>query len=96
VKQAASELVYGKQVTLRTHGKDTYKRTRADVLLPDGMNFNQELVKQSWCWWYRTYAPGDTVLEELEKEAREARKRLWANPQPVPQWILRKAQVPTR
>ena len=68
-KQAASELVYGKQVTLQTHGKDKHKRTLADVFLPDGMNLNQELVKQGWCWWYRRYAPGDSGLEGLEKEA---------------------------
>jgi hypothetical protein len=38
------------------------------VFLPDGMNLNQELVKQGWCWcwWYRKSAPGDTVLEGLE------------------------------
>ena len=28
---------------------------------------NHELVKDGWCWWYRKYAPGDTVLEGLEK-----------------------------
>ena len=43
-------------------------------MLPDGMNLNQELVKQGWCWWYRKYASGDTVLERLENEAREGRK----------------------
>ena len=42
-KQAASELVYGKEVTLQTFGKDKYGRTIADVLLPDGMNVNHEL-----------------------------------------------------
>jgi len=36
-----------KEVTLQTHGLDTYKRTLADVMLPDGMNLNQELVKQA-------------------------------------------------
>jgi micrococcal nuclease len=61
------------------------------VLLPDGMDINQELVKQGWCWRYRRYAPGDTVLEGLEKKTREARKGLWANPQPAPQWVLLKA-----
>jgi micrococcal nuclease len=50
---------------------------------------HQELVKQSWCWWYRKYAPGDTVLEGLKKEAREAKKGLWAEPQPVPPWEWR-------
>ena len=48
------------------------------------MNINQELVKQGWCWLYRRYAPGNTVLEGLQKEAREARKELWADPQLVP------------
>jgi hypothetical protein len=48
------------------------------------------LVIQGWCWWYRKYAPGDTVLEGLEAEAREAKKGLWADPQPVPPWEWRK------
>jgi len=62
--------VFGKDVTLQTHGYDKYKRTLADVILPDGTNVNHELVKQGWCWWYRKYAPGDTALEGLEAEAR--------------------------
>jgi micrococcal nuclease len=56
------------------------------VILPDGMNLNQELVKRGWYWWYGEYAPGDTMSEGLECEAREGRKGLWANPQPVPPW----------
>src|SRR5262249_42439087 len=91
-KQAASELGFGKQVTLQTHGLDKYGRTIADVLLPDGTNVNHELVKDGWCWWYRKYAPGDTVLEGLEKEAREAKKGLWVDPAPIPPWVYRKAK----
>jgi micrococcal nuclease len=89
-KQAASALAFGKEVTLQTHGLDKYKRTLADVILPDGMNLNQELVRQGWCWWYGKYAPGDMVLERLETEAREARKGLWADPAPIPPWEWRK------
>jgi endonuclease YncB( thermonuclease family) len=59
-------------------------------LLSDGTNVNQELVKQGWCWWYRKYAQADTVIEGLEKEAREAKKGLWVDPHPVPPWELRK------
>ena len=51
-----------------------------------------ELVKQGWCWWYQKYAPGDTVLEGLEKEAREAKKGLWVDPAPIPPWVYRKAR----
>ena len=76
-KHAASDLAFGKEVTVQTYGHDKYKRTIGDVILPDGMNLNQELVKQGWCWWYWKYAPGDTMVEGLEKEAREAKKGLW-------------------
>ena len=89
-KHAASDLVFGKEITIQTHGHDKYKCILGDVILPDGMNLNQELVKQGWCWWYRKYAPGDTVLEGLEAEAREAKRGLWADPQPMPPWEWRK------
>lgn len=29
------------------------------------------LVNEVWCWQYRKYAPGGTVLEGIEKEARK-------------------------
>jgi len=38
------------------------------------------LIVRGLVRWYRKYAPGDTVLEEFEKEAREGRKVLWADP----------------
>ena len=57
-------------------------RTLADVLLTDGANVNHKLVQEGWCWWYRKYAPGNTALEKLEMEAREARRGLWANLHP--------------
>jgi endonuclease YncB( thermonuclease family) len=39
-------LVFGKDVTLHTKGKDKYKRTIGDVLLPAGTNVNHTLVKE--------------------------------------------------
>ena len=88
-KHAASDLTFGREVTLQTFGKDKYGRTLGDVILPDGTNVNQELVRHGWCWLYRKYAPGDTELERLETEAREASRGLWADPQPVPPWEWR-------
>jgi endonuclease YncB( thermonuclease family) len=64
----------------KVNGHDKYTRTIGVVILPDGTNLKQELVKQGWCWWYRKYAPVDTALEGLETEAREAQKDLWADP----------------
>jgi len=45
-----------------------------------------------WCWCYRKYAPGNTELESLEKEARDAKRGLWADPAPIPPWVYRKAR----
>ena len=92
-KQAASTLVYGKQVTLQTYGLDKYGRTLAVVFLPDGTNVNHTLVKDGWCWWYRKYAPGDTVLEGLDKDAREAKIGVGADPNPVPPWEWGQSRV---
>jgi endonuclease YncB( thermonuclease family) len=58
-KQAASALVFGKDVILQTHGQDKYGRTLGDVFLLDGINVNHTLVNDGWCWWYRIYASVD-------------------------------------
>jgi endonuclease YncB( thermonuclease family) len=53
----------------------------------DGTNVNHTPVQDGW--WYRKYALGNSVLERLEREAREAKIGLWANPAPVPPWQWR-------
>jgi endonuclease YncB( thermonuclease family) len=88
-KHAASDLAFGKEVTLQMHGFDKYGRTLADVLLPDGTNINHMLVKAGWCWWYRKYAPRDPmsrsgracgmILPGVVVE-RRAHSRRWPHP----------------
>jgi micrococcal nuclease len=89
-KQAASALVFGKDVTLDTHEQDKYGRILADVFLLDGTHVNHTLVKDGWCWWYRKYAPLNTELEKLVKDAREAKQGFWADPSPIPPWVYRR------
>jgi endonuclease YncB( thermonuclease family) len=89
-EHVASDLVFRKEVTLKIHGLDEYGRTVGDVILPDGLNLNQELVRRGLCWWYRGQAPGNTVMEGLEKAAREAKKGVWSDPQSIPPWEWRK------
>lgn len=57
-KHAASDLAFGKEVSVQTYGHDKYKHTLADVLFADGTHVNHTLVKDGWCWWCRKYAPG--------------------------------------
>ncbi len=89
-KQAASALVFGKDVTLHTHGKDKDRRTLANVFLSDGSNVNHELVKGGWCWWYPKNAPMDREMKRLESAARTGKRGLWADQYPVPPWEWQK------
>lgn len=58
-KKAASEMAFGKDVTIREHDKDHYGRTVAEVILPDGRNLSRETVIRgatltpTWAesWW---------------------------------------------
>jgi endonuclease YncB( thermonuclease family) len=89
-KQLASELAFGKTVTIKKHDRDRYGRTIADVILPDGRSMNHEMVRQGMAWWYRRYAPNDKELSRLETEAKTNRRGLWSDPNPVPPWDWRK------
>ncbi|MHC9064020.1 thermonuclease family protein [Nitrospira sp. CMX1] len=74
-KQFTSALVFGKEVTVQPKTIDRHKRTVGDVLLADGTNVNQELVKSGMAWWYRRYSNDDT-LGALELEAQQAKRGL--------------------
>jgi endonuclease YncB( thermonuclease family) len=91
-RQFTSELAFQQTVTVLVQTTDQYGRLVGDILLPDGRNLNQELVKAGMAWWYRPYAPNDTVLAQLEAEARAAKRGLWADAHPVPPWQWRKAK----
>lgn len=87
-KRRAGELAFGKEVRFDARGTDSYGRTLAEVLLPDGRSLNRELVSAGMAWWYRKYTD-DADLASREAEARAARRGLWADPAPVPPWEWR-------
>jgi micrococcal nuclease len=88
-KQFTNACCYHKDVTLDIHGHDKFNRLVAVVLLSDGANLNQELVKRGLAWWSDKFAPDDAALKRLHSEAKNAKVGLWAAPNPVPPWIFR-------
>ena len=52
----ATDAIQGKNVLLKTYGKDKYGRTIADLFLEKGKLFNQELVRTGNCHWGRSRA----------------------------------------
>jgi endonuclease YncB( thermonuclease family) len=89
-RKFTGDLAFQRDVTVQIRATDRYGRLVGEVLLPDGRNLNQELVKAGMAWWYRQYAPNDTTLAQLEAEARTARRGLWVDAHPVPPWQWRK------
>jgi endonuclease YncB( thermonuclease family) len=88
-KQATSALLFGKDVKIESHGTDKHRRTLG-TLFDGNLNVNQQLVKDGWCWWFSKYVPKDAVLKQLEQEAKDAKKGLWADSDPVPPWLYRR------
>jgi endonuclease YncB( thermonuclease family) len=68
----------------------------AEIILPDGRNLNQELVPAGLAWWYERYARRETVLRDLEQEARDAKRGLWSDRNPVAPWDWRKDAAAAR
>jgi len=89
-KQLTGDLAFGQVVTVRVRDIDRYKRTVAEIVLPDGRNLNQELVRAGLAWWYRQYARKEMVLRDLEQRARAAKRGLWSDPNRVAPWEWRR------
>ncbi len=68
---------------------DRYNRNVAVVVLKDGTNVNKEMVKAGFAWWYYDYSK-DVNYQKLDKEARNAKRGLWADKNPVAPWKWRK------
>ena len=77
-----------KLATADTRGEDRYGRTLATVTCA-GIDANAEQVRRGWAWVYVRYAPKDSPLYALEREARLEKRGLWVDDDPVPPWEWR-------
>ncbi len=89
--KALSTMVAGKTVGVVVLGKDSYGRTDGTVYL-DERNINLAMVAGGHAWWYRYYAKDDRLLAVTEQQAREQKRGLWAQPDPIPPWDWRRQQ----
>jgi endonuclease YncB( thermonuclease family) len=83
-------LVKGREVLVVERGQDRYHRTLGRIYRGD-LDVNAEQVRQGMAWVYRKYVK-DATLYPIEAEAREQRRGLWRDPEPVPPWEWRKTK----
>lgn len=89
-KEFLTGLVDGKTVQLQRLSKDKYGRTICRVAV-QSLDVSTEMIRMGWAWHYSQYND-EPALAALEKEAREAKRGLWQDPNPIPPWEYRKAK----
>jgi len=88
-KQALSDLIFGKQVTVTDTSTDKYKRTLGTVML-GSVNINKQQVANGNAWAYRQYLKDQDYIS-LEDKAKSAKHGLWSlqADQIMPPWEWR-------
>jgi micrococcal nuclease len=88
-KKFLSDMIYDKNVTVREMDTDRYGRTIGMVHIGD-INVNESLLKAGLAWHYKQYDKND-VWAQMEYEAREAKRGLWASEAMAP-WNYRRVK----
>lgn len=88
-KQALSDLVHGKDVRVVEKGQDFRRRTLGRIYRGDA-DVNAEMVRLGMAWVYRKYVSKKSPLLDIEREAKQERRGLWAENEPVPPWEWRR------
>lgn len=87
-KKILGDKVFGQEVKIEWKERDKYKRIIGEVYLGD-RRICLEMVAEGYAWHYKRFS-NDADLARGEREARDGRKGLWADPNPVPPWDYRK------
>jgi endonuclease YncB( thermonuclease family) len=79
-KAALAVMVAGQAVTVAEDGRDRYGRTIGWVRAGE-VDANREMVRQGWAWHFTSHNK-DPGIARLQVEAKQARRGLWAAPNP--------------
>jgi endonuclease YncB( thermonuclease family) len=78
-----------KAATVETAGEDRYGRTIGRVVCIN-TDANSEQVRRGMAWVFVRFAAKDSPLYSIQQEARNARRGLWVDAEPVAPWDWRR------
>lgn len=81
-KAALMDLIHRKRVTVIRHGT-SYKRPVVQVTTTNDRDVALELLKMGLAWYTPQFAPKRDDYKKAEAEAREAKRGLWSERNPV-------------
>jgi micrococcal nuclease len=84
-------MVYRKSVNVEPVATDRYGRT-VGIVNVDKKCLNSELIRNGLAWVYDRYCKKDMCdkWQQLEEEARQSKKGLWLQDNPVEPWTYRR------
>jgi hypothetical protein len=88
-KKYLDELCQGQTIEVWITDKDQHGRKIALSYLEDGRELSREMLKAGLAWHYKKYN-SDEELAALEIEARQARRGLWQDKNPMEPWENRR------
>lgn len=88
-KEYLSSLIFGKTIIVDVKKTDGWGRFVAYVYTPDNKDVSLEMIKAGFAWHYNQYDDSSSY-ENAEKEAREKRRGLWTDANPIAPWVYRK------
>ena len=81
-KEYLSGMIWGKELTVTVTKKDKWKRSIGKVSTPEIKDVGLEMIKAGLAWQYRDYNK-DESYAEAERLARESKKGLWLDKNPI-------------
>lgn len=87
-RQQLAALCFQKPARIASKGTDRYRRTIADVEC-QGKDAGQEQIRAGLAWYYVKYGKGYEHLAQVEQQARDAGRGVWAL-NPVAPWEWRR------
>ena len=89
-KEHLEYLVAGKQVIAIVESKDRYGRYVASVKV-QSKDVCAEMLTAGYAWHYKQY-DNNKYYDELQREAKKAKRGLWVDKKPQAPWDYRKEQ----
>ncbi len=80
--------IAGEIVTVKYKSKDKYGRILGTIYF-ENLDINLQQVKNGYAWVYKQYSKNQTYYKE-EQKARELKKGLWVEKEPIAPWEFRK------
>lgn len=88
-KKALSDLIYGKDIEIDVQAQERWGRYVAKVHTPEGRDVALLMLQSGMAWHYTRYN-NSTAYIKAQEAAKNSRRGLWADKNPVAPWDYRK------